>query len=363
MAKIVTVYTSRHHKLISMSYIRWYKISEALARLGHQVDIAANEFVIWRWWRKKSPTPMGENLRRVPLSKVRWSGYDVVKTLYGEGFDNLEMYGGIDHPFIISRFGTVVGPQDMEGIYFYGKKRERSYLRQKKINQTSKYVTVLNESAKELWTTCFGPRDNILIVPGAVDGSVPPPSEDPYPKEHKIRCIFAGNVFYRNYAPEANTALIDKLNKLGKLLFSRGAKLYVIGPGDAGQLDKRYVAYLGVVSYDESWNYFHFAHVGVELVKGGRFMHNNESSKVYHYLRVGLPVVSEEGLPNNSLIEESKLGFVIENSNLELMAQKIEEAADKDWNRDYAINYILNNHTWDKRAEIYDRIIKENFEK
>ncbi|MGH7799592.1 MAG: hypothetical protein ACREOW_03060, partial [Thermodesulfobacteriota bacterium] len=108
MAKIVTIYTSRHHKLISMSYISWYKISEALARLGHQVDIAANEFVIWRLWRKKSPTPMGENLRRVSLSKVRWSGYDVVKTLYGEGFDNLEMYGGIDHPFIISRFGTVV---------------------------------------------------------------------------------------------------------------------------------------------------------------------------------------------------------------------------------------------------------------
>ncbi|MGH7799591.1 MAG: hypothetical protein ACREOW_03055, partial [Thermodesulfobacteriota bacterium] len=108
MAKIVTVYTSRHHKLISMSYISWYKISEALARLGHQVDIATNEFSRWSFWRRKSPILMGQNLRRVPLSKVRWSGYDVVKTLYGEGFDNLEMYGGIDHPFIISRFGTVV---------------------------------------------------------------------------------------------------------------------------------------------------------------------------------------------------------------------------------------------------------------
>lgn len=363
MAKIVTVYTSRHHKLINMSYIRWYKISEALARCGHQVDIATNEFSWWSFLRRKSSIPMGENLRRIPLSGVRWSDYDVVKTLYWEGFETLEMYGGIDHPFIISRLGTVVGPQDMEGVYFYGKRREQMYLTQKKINQTSKFVAVLNESARELWTACFGHKNNTLIVPGAVDRSVPPSSKAPYPKEHKKRCIFAGNLFKRNFAPEANTALIDKLNKLGKFLSNLGARLYVIGPGEAGGLDKRYVDYLGVIPYEETWNYLYFAHVGVELVKGEKFMHNNESSKIYHYLRVGLPIVSEDGIPNNKLIKESKLGFVIENDNLELMAQKIEEAAYKDWDRDYAINYILNNHTWDKRAEIYDKIIKENFKK
>lgn len=346
-----------------MSYIRWYKISEALARLGHQVDIAIDESSWWSFWRKKSPMILGENLKKVPLSKVRWRDYDVVKTLYREGFESLEMYGGIDHPFIISRLGTVVGPQDMEGIYFYGKKRERSYLTQKKINQTSKYVALLNASAKGLWVTCFGPRDNILIVPGAVDRSIPPPSQDPYPRERKTRCIFAGNIFKRNYAPEANTVLVGKLNQLGKFLSSRGATLYVIGPGDIGKLDRRYVSYLGIMPYEETWNYLRFADVGVELVKGRGFMHNNESTKIYHYLRVGLPVVSEEGLPNNNVIKESKLGYIVENGDLELMAQKIEEAADKDWDRDYAINYVLSNHTWDKRAEVYDKIIIEDFKK
>jgi glycosyltransferase involved in cell wall biosynthesis len=135
----------------------------------------------------------------------------------------------------------------------------------------------------------------------------------------------------------------------------------VIGPGDAGRLDRRYVKYLGVIPYEGTWDYLHFAHVGVELVKGEKFMHNNESSKVYHYLRAGLPVVSEEGLPNNDLIEKARLGFVVKNSDLELMAQKIEEAAHSNWDRTYAINYILDNHTWDKRAEIYDKIIKEHF--
>ncbi len=359
MARIVTVYTKWYQdfELIDMSYIRWLKISEALARLGHQVDIATNEF---REWRKKSPILMRQNLRRVPLSNIRWSDYDVIKTLFHNGFETLETYGGKDHPFIISKLGSVVGPEDIDGIYFYGTKRKKLYATQIKINHASKYITVLNKSAKELWTTCFGPRDNILIVPGGVDRVVPPPSQDPYPRENKTRCIFAGNVYNGITQPEANAVIVDKLNKLGRFLSDRGARLYMLGPGDVRRLDKRYVTYSGVASYEKAWDYFHFAHVGV-VVAAGKFMHNNESSKIYHYLRVGLPVVSEAGFPNDNVVAESKLGFVVENGNLELMAQKVEEAVHKDWDRDYAINYILEKHTWDKRVEIYDKYIKETF--
>ncbi len=42
------------------------------------------------------------------------------------------------------------------------------------------------------------------------------------------------------------------------------------------------------------------------------------------------------------------------------MVQKIEEAAGKNWDKEYQINYILNNHTWDKRVEIYDKVIKDH---
>ena len=134
----------------------------------------------------------------------------------------------------------------------------------------------------------------------------------------------------------------------------------MLGTGDVRKLDRKYVDYLGVVSYEKSWDYFYFANVGV-VVSAGKFMHNNESSKIYHYLRAGLPVVSEAGFPNDNIITESKLGFIVENGNLELMAQKIEETANIDWDQNYAINYILENHTWDKRVEIYDKIIKSRF--
>ncbi len=369
MAKIVTVYEQtprendkRYGYLVptDMSYIRWYKISEALARLGHQVDMAIPDLINVQLNQSEAFNRL--QIRMIPLSKIKWDDYDVVKTLFNIGFDTLEKYGGSDHSFIISKLGSVVGPEDMNGIYFYAKEREKLYSNQKKINQTSKYITVLSKSAKELWTTCFGPRENILIVPGGVDNYVPPPGRDPYPSDEQPRCLFAGNVYALQDQPEANAVLVEKLNKLGKLLSCLGMRLFMLGEGDLRKLDKRYVTYLGAVSYEKTWNYFHFAQVGI-VVAAGKFMHNNESSKIYHYLRVGLPVVSEAGFPNDHILTESKLGFVVENGNLELMAQRIKEAAHKVWDRDYAINYILNNHTWDKRFEIYDKIIKEYFYK
>ena len=366
MAKIVTVYieSPREHdkqngSLIptDMSYIRWYKISEALAGLGHQVHMAIPDFINRSSGKYHSSRQM---LKRVNLSDIDWNYYDVVKTLFNTGFDTLESYGGIGHPFIISKLGSVVGPEDMEGIYFYGKKRERLFSTQKKINQYSKYITVLSKSAQKLWTSCFGPKDNILIVPGGVDRYIPPPKEDPYPPDMGIRSIFAGHVYTQDSQPEANRAIIGKLNKLGQLLLEIDIKLCMIGSGDVRGLNQRYVTYLGIIPYEKTWDFFHFAQAGV-VVSAGQFMHNNESSKIYHYLRAGLPVVSESGFPNDYVVTESKLGFIVENGNLEMMARKIAEAANRqNWDREHAINYILDNHTWDKRVEIYDKIIKEH---
>jgi len=53
------------------------------------------------------------------------------------------------------------------------------------------------------------------------------------------------------------------------------------------------------------------------------------------------------------------LGFVVENGNMGLMARKIVNAAHcQTWEREQAIMYILNNHTWHKRCELYDKIIQ-----
>lgn len=358
MAKIITVYTDRKHALVNMSYIRWHRMSAALAALGHEVDIAVGGPRWGAFGKERGPEVSGVNLRKVRLGSVRWSDYDVVKASYDEGFRLLESLGGARHPFIITRLGTVVGPGDIEGILFRGTERERIYAAQKAMSEKSRFIAVLNEAARGLWRECFGRDDNVVLAPGAADSSIPSPGKDPYPKRYPLRCLFAGNLFWKTYAPEANAAAVKKLNALGRLLSARGIRLFAMGTGDVKGLDADLVTHLGAVPYEDTWNYYQHAHAGIELVKMGKFMHNNESSKIYHYLRAGLPVVSEDGIPNNNLVGESGLGFIAENGDLPGMAEKIEAAVLTDWNRGRAIRYIIDNHTWEKRAEVYDGLIR-----
>ncbi|MGD9652134.1 MAG: hypothetical protein AB7V12_07185 [Candidatus Dadabacteria bacterium] len=359
MAKIITVYTDRKHSLVNMSYIRWYRMSAALAALGHEVDMAVGGP---RWWQVfgglAAPDVPDAGVRKVDVGNVGWGDYDVVKASYDEGFGLLESHGGAGHPFIITRLGTVVGPRDTEGILFRGPERERIYKAQEKMSERCRFMAVLNDEARGLWRECFGRGDNVLVVPGAADSVIPSPGKDPFPQKHPVRCIFAGNLFWRKYAPDANAAVVKKLNTLGGLLAARGIRLFTMGTGDAKGLDPGFVTHLGAVPYEDTWNYFHHAHAGIELVKMGRFMHNNESSKIYHYLRAGLPVVSEDGIPNNHVATESGLGLISESGNLPEMATKIEEAIQSDWDRGRGIRYIIDNHTWERRAEIYDGIIR-----
>jgi hypothetical protein len=104
------------------------------------------------------------------------------------------------------------------------------------------------------------------------------------------------------------------------------------------------------------WDYQYFADVGIVLAHSE--VQHNESSKIYYYLRAGLPVVSEAPVPNNHMIQEANLGFVANYADDRMMADMVEEAMLKPWDRDAAVNYILENHTWDKRVEIYDQLIK-----
>lgn len=356
MARIVTVCTERPLALVNMAHIRWYKIAEGLARLGHEVDLAANEESRWRWpWR--SGARLAPNLRRVPLRRVRWSRYDVVKVTYQEGFEILEKHRGARHDCIIARLSTVVGPEDAEGCYFEGPLRRRMYEAQERIRQVSRYLAVSNEAARDLWVRLHGAEPPVVLVPGAVDRDIPAPAEDPYPAAGGVRCLFAGNFSWKNYAPRANAMLCEKLNRLGELLARHEVRLYTVGPGDTDLLDSRYVTHLGVVPYERSWSYLQFAHVGIDLVKGQGFLHNTESSKLYHYLRAGLPAVIEAGLPNAHLVDDAGLGYIVPSDDMPLLARKIADAAAARWDRQRAVDYILEHHTWESRARVYHRLL------
>jgi hypothetical protein len=359
MSRIITVHSSalRHQRAVEMGYIRWHEVSRELGALGHTVDLASAEL------RRRFPPrveSIAPNVRIVPITRVKWDEYDVVLTMCHSGFEKYERYGGGAHRCLIAELGSVVAPVDREGIFFYGKQREALFRGQERMHRASRYVAVLSGPARALWDECFGGGDEVLLVPGGAPTQVPPPGRSPYAPDGRPACVFAGNFYDRTPAsqPEAHERLATKLNTLGRLLDASGARLYLVGIGDHRSLDPRYVTYLGAAPYERSWDYLYHAAVGIVLTAGGP-MHNNESSKIYYYLRVGLPVVSEAGFPNDHVVHASGLGFVVENGALDQLAERAVHAAARAWDRDHAMRFILENHTWRSRAEVYDRAIRE----
>jgi glycosyltransferase involved in cell wall biosynthesis len=355
MARIVSVYQGWQGRFSprDMSFVRWLKIAEALARRGHHVDIATRE----PRFLYQSPIRMAKRLRRVRLESVRWREYDVVKTVFHAGFETLRRWGGENHPFIIAKLGSVVGGEDVPGVHFHGEIRARLFESQRRIRDHARYVTVLSPQAESLWHEWHdGDGPEVLLVPGGVDAMIPRRGRDPYRRHGRIAVLFAGNIYSPTAQPEAHQVMVTKLNELGRRLLPLGARLHFLGTGDTSRLDPEALHCHGSVPYDRSWRYLLHADVGI-VVSAGTFMHNNESTKLYHYLRAGLPVVSESGFPNDHVVHDSGLGRLVENGDLERMARTIVEVAAAEWDRERAIEYVLRHHTWDRRCEVYDRIL------
>ena len=330
-----------------MSLTRWFRISEAFAERGYGVDVivSANTGL--------QSTP---KFRCVSLDDVDWNQYDVVKTLFHEGFNTLSERGGDQHPFIISKLGSVVGRSNQtEGVHFFDTEREELFETQTKINARSRYITILTEQSRELWANEHGRTENVLYVPTGVDRTIPPPGESPYGSTKEKIAVYIGNL-YVTTQPEINLLWQTRLNSLGRLLKHKGIRLYLVGPAKTDRLEADAVTYLGPVDNSRIWDYQYFADVGIVLAQGA--VQHNESSKIYYYLRTGLPVVSEAPIPNNHIIREANLGLIADYADDRAMAEMIEAAIFRKWDRDAAVKYMLQNHTWDKRVEVYDRLIK-----
>jgi len=335
----------------TMSTTRWLRISEALAAMGYQVDMIMD-----------GPVPSAANdrsVRAVPYASFDWKRYDVVKTLFHRGFDALCAAGGARHPFIISKLGSVVGDRDgVEGTHFSGGERAALYETQRRIQATSRYVSLLTEPSRLLWQASHGRSTPTVLVPTGVDRVIPEPRDNPYRGFPERIAVYIGNL-YSDTQREVNLLWQARLQELGGLLKRKGIRLCLIGPGRVDQIDPACVTCLGPVENSRVWDYQYFAHVGIVLAQGAA--QHNESSKLYYYLRAGLPVVSETPVPNNHLLEETGFGFISPYGDSRQMAELIEAAIRNPWEKEETVRYMLRNHTWDERVQVYHRLIQEAF--
>ena len=132
-----------------------------------------------------------------------------------------------------------------------------------------------------------------------------------------------------------------------------------MGRGRTDRLDDRVVTIVGPVDHEAVWDYLRFAHVGLVLARGT--VQLDDASRLYYYLRAGLPAVSEAPVPNNFVITESGLGLIAPYGDEIVMAEMVEEAASRPWDRRAAQEYILAHHTWDRRMGVYERVLTAEF--
>ena len=353
--RIATVYSRRPvgpSEIHAMDRLRWLRISEGLADLGFSVDM-----IVEASQNLGSPPP---TLRFVSPSRVDWSVYHVVKTLYPTGFRTLRETGGEEHPFILSRVGGVVGPTDsIPGVYFFGEERQELWEAHLMIRKHARYVTLITDASRALWQAQHGLHPPVIMVPTGVDREIPPPGRNPFAGSLLRTAVYIGNLYPRDSQRELNLQWQERLNRLGARLLTRGIRLYFVGPGLTDRLDERMVTTVGPISHKLVWDYHYFADVGIVLARGA--VQIDDASKLYYYLRAGLPVVSEAPVPNNHLITESGLGYIAPYNDDVAMVEMIEAAARRSWDGRGAQGYVLAHHTWEHRARVYERILSAEF--
>jgi hypothetical protein len=352
--RIACVHTGRRingEVIAAMNLIRFIRMSEALARLGHQVDVVVNGSIAGML------SPDGP--REVHPRAVCWDDYDVVKTFFHSGFAALETWGGADHPFIISNLGSVVGDADEEGVYFYSDVRDDLWRTQQRLASRSRVISLLTERNAAVFSRMHGNGGTRLFVPGGVDATVPGPGANPYAAlglDGPV-ALFAGNIYTRDKQPEVNLRWQARLNRLGRALARRGLRLVAMGVGDTDHLDTSAVTHLGLVDFRDVWNWQWHAAVGIVLAQGA--VQDNESTKIYYYLRTGLPVVCESPVPNAWLVAETGHGTIVEYNPDEL--DPLAEAARCLAHRPPAgrdvMQYVVSNHSWDVRAAAYADVL------
>ena len=129
----------------------------------------------------------------------------MIKTFFHRGFDSLVAEGGGDHPFIISKLGSVVGREETAGVHFHGAVRERLYATQTAIAKRSKVVTVLTNRSAALWWKEHGIGTRLFQVPTGVDTIIPIARANPY---HTLGIVgpialFAGNIYCASNKPRS----------------------------------------------------------------------------------------------------------------------------------------------------------------
>lgn len=321
--------------------VRLRAISKGLNTRGIQTDIIAPV---------SAPGVLEGNVRVRGIESLEDPlAYDLVKTCYHDSISLVPP----SQKNIVSRIVRVVDNLLPERDFRF---RFRLLECQEMIRDRACAVIFNNEENRSRWKSLYGGSALTELVPTGCPSLTPAHGNPPYQTNKKI-LLFLGSI--------AATRMVRVMNELAERVSDDAEihlvglnKTFLYGGGSESKLSPLIVDH-GEKTERETWDYIYNAHVGLAFATGP-LPFDNDLSKIYSYLRAGLPVLSEKPVLNNKLVEELRYGATFEYDDIEGLVSNCRRilANPPLERRELVMRIMISNHSWDERVSRYVRLFK-----
>ena len=320
--------------------VRLRAIAGGLIRRGIEARVVApvEEPGVWQ-----------EGIRVLPLEVLDRAGrFDLVKTCYHQSIRYLGAHQGP----VVSRIVRVV---DQHLPKRDDKTRRELTACQEIIADRARTVALNNGLNAERWRALYGQGQQIVLTPTGCPADLPPAGENPYPGGEKA-VLFLGSL--------ASAHMAEMLNAAAEGLQGR-ARVHLLGANKTGLYGEEVPLHPEIILHrprpeEEIWGFIRFARLGLALATAD-LAFDNDVSKVYNYLRGGLPVLCEEPILQGGLVRKTGLGAVFPFGDKAAMITLAQKLVDQSWEgkREAAMEFMAGVHSWDNRVETYVKLFRE----
>lgn len=288
------------------------------------------------------------------LEALQEGHYDLIKTSYHYSVLHVRDFDGP----VVSRIVRVVDEKYPERDEPFRKKLLEC---QDVIAAKASAVVLNNEENAARWRRLYGQRQKVAIIGTGCPFKIPTLGENPYGVE-KAAILFLGSI--------ASERMLLMLNSAAELLEAT-ADIHLVGAnkvsmyGGKGYINPHpSIRNHGEIPEPLIWDYIRHANLGIALAAGPHAF-DNDISKISNYLRGGLPVLSEERIINNQLIEDTGLGREFRYDSPRSMAHQALEMLETDYSggKDFVMALMANEHSWDRKVESYIELFRQVLQK
>ena len=276
--------------------------------------------------------------------------YDIVKTCYHFSISLINDYAGPVVSRIVRVVDNVLPERDASH-------RDRLLECQDRIFRRASALVLNNIENQERWYRLYGDSPPIALIPTGAASVIPPVHCNPFGSDERV-VLFLGSI--------AAPRMVRLLNETASRLRNR-CSVHVVGTNKAGlygggndcRLDPVIVNH-GPLPEDKTWDFIRHASIGLALATGPHAF-DNDLSKIYNYLRGGLPVLSEEPVISNELIRQTGMGMICRHGDIDDLVSKANELLDRPplTKRESTMEWMASVHSWDNRVDSLLNLLRE----